>query len=313
MHILSLSTLIPEQICDTERFFGYAGKQRISHYCEYALEFIARMLEDGTADGAVFPRTCDSCRTVGNYLESSGKFLHFFHIPARRDTEAVAYLAESVRAYQTAIENHYGVKITDVVERSEFVNTRNRALRELYENLPEMSYSAYLEMIHILLQKPLRDQAVPISLPGSPCPNGTRVFVVGSTQARTELVRQIEAAGLNIVGDRLPESRRLIFTPEVSLQGDIYENIAKSLLTALPSPSQDVFAEILKADRDELLKKQVQGVIFLTQKYCEPYDYLFPAYKRMLDGLGIPVLRATETGSGAENAALAIETFADLL
>ncbi len=68
MHILSLSTLIPEQICDTERFFGYEGKQRISHYCEYAAEFIARVLEDDTIDGAVFPRTCDSSRTLKNYI-----------------------------------------------------------------------------------------------------------------------------------------------------------------------------------------------------------------------------------------------------
>ncbi len=140
-----------------------------------------------------------------------------------------------------------------------------------------------------------------------------RVFLVGSTQAGTGLVQQIETAGMNIVGDRLPESRRLIFAPEVSPEGDIYENIAKSLLAGLPSPSQDAFAEILKADRDELLQKQVQGVIFLTQKYCEPYDYLFPSYKRMLDELQIPVLRVTETGSSAKNAALAIETFADLL
>ena len=74
-----------------------------------------------------------------------------------------------------------------------------------------------------------------------------------------------------------------------------------------------MFARILKEDRDELLQKQVRGVIFLTQKYCEPYDYLFPAYKRMLDEMGIPVLRVTETGSDAENAALTIETFAELL
>lgn len=313
MHILSLSNLIPEQICDTERFFGYGGKQRISHYCEYAAEFIARVQEDDEIDGAVFPRTCDSCRTVGNYLEASGKFLHSFHVPARRDETAVAYLAESIRAYQTAIETHYGIKISDVAERTERINARNRALRGLYENLSELRYSAYLETIHRLLQKPLREQEVPTELSVGSFPASPRVFVVGSAQAGTSIVRQIESAGMHIVGDQLPESRRLVFAPEVSSEGDLYENIAKSLLAGMPSPSQDAFAEILREDRDELLQKQARGVIFLTQKYCEPYDYLFPAYKRMLDELQIPVLRVTETGSGAENAALAIETFADLL
>ncbi len=313
MHILSLSTLIPEQICDTERFFGYEGKQRISHYCGYASEFIARVLEDSTVDGAAFPRTCDSCRTVGSYMESSGKFLHFFHIPIRRDAAAVAYLAESIRAYQTAIENHYGVKITDVAERAERINTRNRGLRALYEHLLELSYIAYLETIHTLLQKPLQEQEVPTELSVRAASASPRVLVVGSTQAGTGLVRQIEAAGMHIIGDRLPESRRLIFAPEVSAKGDIYENIAKSILAGMLSPSQDAFAEIIKEDRNEILQKQVRGVIFLTQKYCEPYDYLFPAYKRMLDEISIPVLRVTEIGSSTENTALAIETFADLL
>ena len=73
MRILSLSTLIPEQICDTERFFGYKGKQRISHYCEYAAEFITRVLEDDEIDGAVFPRTCDSSRTLKNYIRGGGQ------------------------------------------------------------------------------------------------------------------------------------------------------------------------------------------------------------------------------------------------
>lgn len=314
MHILSLSTLIPEQICDTVRFWGYGGtKQRISHYCEYAAEFISCVLEDDRIDGAVFPRTCDSSRTIRSYLETCGKFLYSFHIPARRDKAAIEYLAGSIRTYQTAIEARYGVKITDVAERSELVNVRNRALRAVYEHLPEISYSTYLKTVHTLLQKPLREQEVPAEISVSGSSASPRVFVVGSTQTKIELMQQIEMVGMNIVGDRLPESRRLIFAPEVSSHGDIYKNIAKSLITAMPSPSQDAFTEILKADRDELLRKQVQGVILLTQKYCEPYDYLFPAYKRMLDGLGIPVLRVTETGSGAENAALAIETFADLL
>lgn len=313
MKILSMSNLIPEQICDTVRFFGYGSRQQISHYCGYAAEFISRVREDDGVDGAVFPRTCDSSRVLSGYIGRIDKFLYQFPVPIRSGCAATAYLAESIRAYKKAVEAYYGVTLSDTAERAGLINARNQALAVLYEHLPELSYGAYLESSHALLQRPLREQSVPEDLPASPCPAGPKVFVVGSTQTGAKLVRQIEAAGMNIVGDRLPESRRMIFAPAVSAQGDIYENIAKSLLAGSPSPTADAFAQILQEDRDELIKKQAQGVIFLTQKYCEPYDYLFPAYKRMLDGLGIPVLRVTQTGSGAENAALAIETFADLL
>ena len=313
MNILSLSGSIPEQVCDTIRFFGHGGSQRISHYCQYAADYISRVLEDEGVDGVVFPRSCDSSRTIGSYLEGCGKFVHQFHVPARRDAAAARYLAGEIRRYKEAVEGHYGTGITDMEERTGLVNGRNRALGRLYARLPELCYSAYLDMVHDLLQRPLRGQRVPEDLPACACPEGPRVFVLGSTQAGTGLIRQIEEAGLHIVGDRLPESRRLFSVPEVSTKGDLYENIAESLLAGLPSPSQDAFAEILKEDRDELVKKQVQGVIYITQKYCEPYDYLFPAYERMLDGLSIPVLRVTETGGGAGNAALAIGTFADML
>ena len=314
MNILSLSGFIPEQICDTIRFFGYEGQQRISHYCRYASDYISQILEDPEIDGAVFPRTCDSSRTIASYLEECGKFAYPFHIPARQDSFAVSYLAGSIRRYKTAVEHHYGIKLTDITERTSLVNERNRKLRRLYEHLPELSYSAYLDMVHGLLRKPLREQRVPAELPACPCPDGPKVFVAGSTQTGSGIVRQIEAAGLHIVGDRLPESHRLVSAPEVPLGGDIFENIALSMLSAMPSPSQDDFSRILAEDKEELLHRQVQGVIFITQKYCEPYDYLFPAYRKMLDGLGIRSLRVTAAGSQSENdMSLAIETFADML
>ena len=314
MNILSLSGFIPEQICDTIRFFGYEGKQRISHYCRYASDYISQILEDPQIDGAVFPRTCDSSRIIQGLLGGYNRFLYSLSIPARRDGSAIPYLADSIRQYKIAVEHYYGIGLTDISERTKLINERNKTLRELYDHLPELSYGVYLDMIHGVLQKPLREQRVPAELPSCPYPDGPRAFVVGSTQTGSGIIRQIEAAGLHIVGDRLPESHRLSSAPDVMLEGDIFENIALSILSSMPSPSQDDFARILAKDKEELLRKQVQGVIFITQKYCEPYDYLFPAYQKMLDELGIRSLRVAVTGSqGEKEMSLAIGTFADML
>ena len=234
-------------------------------------------------------------------------------MPARRDSGATTYFAESLRQYQQAVETHYRIKITDIAERVQLVNLRNQRLAGIYERLPEISYSAYLEMLHTMLQMPLREQSVSDTLPMPDNPGGHRVFVIGSTLSDTGLVRKIENAGLNIVGDRLPESRRLFSMPAVSQNGDIFENIAASILSAYTSPTQNNFSEILQEDRMELIRKGIEGVIYVTQKYCEPYDYLFPAYKMMLDELGIKCLRLTSTGSETAGAELAIETFADML
>lgn len=312
MNILSFSGFIPEQICDTVRFFRHPGQRSIAHYCGYAADFISRVLDDDCIDGCVFPRTCDSTRVLESYLAGSGKFVHRLHIPARRDGLAVSYLADSIRAYRRAVEAHYGVALDDIPRRAEQVNSRNRAVARLYDALPELSFSAYIDMLHAMLQKPLADQTVPDTLPG--CTGGKPVYLVGSTMCGTGLAAAIEEAGMNIVGDRLTESKRLFSAPPVAAEGDIYENIAASMLRNRTSPTQNDFQGILHEDLEEIKSKGVRGVIFVTQKYCEPYDYLYSVYKKALDGLSVPALRLALTDStDGRRFDAAIETFADIL
>lgn len=313
MNILSFSGFIPEQICDTVRFIQYEGEQTIAHYCGYAADFISQALRDERFDGAVFPRTCDSCRVMASYLSGSQKFIHQLHIPARQDKPAVQYLAANIRQYQRAVEEHYHVTISDVAERAALVNARNRAVAKLYVGITDISYSAYLDAIHHLLQTPLREQIVPENLPGK-ASNGPSVYLVGSLLSNGEIAAAIEDAGMRIVGDRLTESKRLFSAPPVSAEGDLYENIAASILQNRTSPTQSRFAEILESDKAELVEKRVRGVIFVTQKYCEPYDYLFSVYQKMLDGLHIPALRIV-CGDSTERRSFAtvLETFADTL
>lgn len=314
MKILSLSGLIPEQICDTIRFFGYDGEQRISHYCGYAADYISRVLADDDIDGAVFPKTCDSARIIGSYLEGCGKFVYRLHIPAQNSKDAKAYFAESLRSYKKAIEKHYGIVLERIQDRCALVNARNKALKKLYDNLSEISYSAYINMIHEILTKPLAEQKVPDSLEKCHNESGARVYVVGSTITNTRLFQVIEDAGMNIVGDRIAQSRRLFLAPEVVTSGDIFENIAESVVRNLPSPSMNRFADIIREEKEELLQKQIKGVIYVSQKYCEPYDYLYSDFKKLSDETGIKLLHITVSDSTDEkDISLAVETFADTL
>lgn len=313
MNILSFSGFIPEQICDTIRFIRWEGGQIIPHYCGYAADFISRVLGDPDVDGAVFPRSCDSSRVMASYLSDCGKFTYQLHIPARQDSGAVRYFAFNIRQYQQAIEAHYGVSLLNIPERAALVNERNRAIAELYRNLPDISYSAYLDMLHRLLQTPLQQQTVPHSLPEKGR-GGKPVYLVGSLLSDVSVAAAIERAGLAVVGDRLTESRRLFSAPQVPADGDIYENIAKSILGNALSPTQDCFDAILREDLAELQEKQVQGVIFVTQKFCEPYDYLFASCKRMLEEQGIPALRIVLSGSSdVRTFEASLEAFADIL
>lgn len=313
MNILSFSGFIPEQICDTVRFIHYPGDFKVSYYCGYAADYISQVRQDPKIDGAVFPRSCDSSRVMAGYLDGCGKFIYQLHIPAQNNGPAVRYLAANILRYQQAVEAHYGVTLSDITERTALVNQRNRAVAKLYEGLPEISFGAYLNMIHRLLQTPLREQIVSDNLQGK-SGAGTRVYLIGSLLSSSAVAFAIEAAGLSVVGDRLTESKRLFSSPEVSTNGDLYENIAKSILGNKFSPTQNRFDAILQEDMEEIKEKQVQGVIFVTQKFCEPYDYLFPVYQRMLEAQGIPALHLTLSDSTDKRTfETSLEAFADMI
>lgn len=314
MKIISLSGFIPEEICDIIRFTGFKGEEKISHYCGYAADYISQVLEDNSIDGAVFPRSCDSCRIMGSYLSNrKEKFIYQFGVPARQDAAAEVYLAAEIQQYQKAVEQYYNISITDIPQRIQKINERNKMIVDLYKNIENISYISYLKSIHNMLQHPLYWQTVPSELPNKPA-NGRRIYLVGSFLSNTELADTIENSGMKIVGDNLTESKRLFSGPKIDPGNDIYMNIAAKILHNHLSPTQNNFSRILEDDLQEIRHKNVQGVIFATQKHCEPYDYLFSIYKKMLDEYGIPVLQVVMSNS-TDNRKLefAIEAFADIL
>lgn len=313
MKLLSISGFIPEQICDTVRFTQYAGGRSISHYCGYMSDYISQAMEDETVDGAVYPRSCDSSRIISSYLDGSGKFAYQLNVPARQDELAVDYFSGNIREYKSSVERYFQISIKDVEERAWLVNERNRALAEVYKEIESLSFSGFLGRIHELLKKPLREQTIPTQWKEKK-PTGKRVFVAGSFLSNLHVADAIEHAGMTIVGDNLTESGRLVTMEETGRGGDIYKNIARSILRNRLSPTQDNFRAVINRDLEYIACRNVKGVVFVTQKYCEPYDYLYSVYKSILDDRGIPNIKICLSDSeNPGKAELMAETFADML
>ena len=314
MKIVSLSGLVPEQIIDVVRFEGFVGDRNISHYCGYASDFISLANRDKNVDGIVFPRTCDSCRILSSYLDRKDLFYHHINMPVNKGDCSVDYLASEIKRFKLHVEEHFKISIKneDIVKRIRLINKRNNDLLSLYNNLNHISYSDYLAHIHDLLVKPLSEQVVKIDFSNhSGKLNG---YLVGSFLANTNVVRIIEKQGVSIVGDNLPESGRLVSTPPVSESGDLFHEIAKSMIIQRGSPSLSNYIPLIERDIEEIKTKKVNAVFFVIQKYCEPYEYLYSIYKKRLDALNIPSLKIQLTDSTDENKVeLLVGAFVDSL
>lgn len=311
MKLLAMSGFVPEQICDVIRFTQYSGDRNIPHFCGYVSDFLSQVLQDPAVDGAVFPKSCDSSRTIRSYLEQSGKFLFQFAVPSFRTPGSEAYFADQIRAFRAALKNHCGVCPENIRERMEQINQRNEQIRETYEAIEDFSYPDYLSRLHQMLTLPLAEQAW--TAPQKQKASGKRIFLVGSFLSNVQIAREMENAGLTVVGDTLPESGRLLSAAPADPSAEDCElAIAESMLSARPSPTQNAFREILEKDFAEIERKKAQGVVFVTQKYCEPYDYLFAVYGKALREKGIPFVRlALDHTEDSGKAVLALEAFAN--
>lgn len=313
MKILSMSGFVPEQICDTVRFTGYEGSGRLSHYCGYAADFISQVREDSSIDGAVFPKSCDSSRSIGSYINDTGKFIYSMPVPPVRNEGAASYFAEVLKDYKSKVEQHFSVSISDdeIRARDAVISARNAKISSAYAKLSDLSYASYLKEVHSSLSAPYEfdESRIEAGAAGKP------VFLIGSFLAGVELAGSLEMAGLKVICDNLPESGRLVSRAGfVSAEDDIYMKIASEILCTRPSPTQDLFDETVKSDLDEICRNGCKGVIFATQKYCEPYDYLFSVYKKALDEKGIPVLQVQMADSTDGSGKLAaLEAFADII
>ena len=313
MKILSMSGFVPEQICDTVRFTGFDGSERLSHYCGYAADFISKVKEDPQIDGAVFPKSCDSSRSIGSYIEETGKFIYSMPVPPLKDAGAVEYYADVLRDYKSKIEEHFSVSISEdeIKARDAVITGRNGKIADAYGKLKELSYPSYIREVHASLDAPYSFDAGNIK----PAAEGKPVFLIGSFLSAVEFADAMEKAGLKVAGDNIPESGRLASRAGApGAYDDIYLKIASDILCTEPSPTQDLFGETITRDIDEIREKGCRGVVFATQKYCEPYDYLFSVYKKALDEQGIPVLQVQLADSTDGKAhASALETFYDII
>ncbi|GHT55140.1 hypothetical protein FACS1894109_01110 [Spirochaetia bacterium] len=290
--LLTLSNYVPEHFTDIARFAGYQEQFRLSHYCQYIKEFIAASLKDPNIDGVVLPNSCDCVRTAIDYIEKSDKYVYQLKHPTVNTEEAVRYFTVIIEQFKFTLEHYFHKTITieEISARTQLITDRNSYLHNVYENAGSFSYGDYIGMINRMLNYPLSEWNGHISAL-SPKKQGKGVYVIGPFLANIALLSRMEKCGLTIMGDNLTNSKRLITIPFPIKTDTLYEDIARSILNECASPTMGRFNTLYEKDYQEIIKKDIKGVVFLCKKFCESYDYLFAYYQERLQTVGIPIIR----------------------
>lgn len=283
-------------------------------HCYFARSVLDRAIKGEFADyaGVVITHGCDA--TSRQYdlwklrAKDAGqlKALHYLNVPLKLDETAGKFLVVELERFKAHLEEVAGREITDA-DLHAAIETCNRTrglLRDLaqYRNQPapvlsatelfEATRAAQLEpkataneSLEALLAE-VRQRAPPAGEGRSSRP---RVLLTGSIVDHPALFQLIEDAGMDVVADDLDIGEDY-FSTDVETTGDPLEALARFLRTkpvnSTKHPPDGRLDHLLALAKE----RAVDGVIYQTLKFCEPYLFDSVFITDALKDAGYPVL-----------------------
>ena len=228
-------------------------------------------------------------------------FMYFLNSPRKRDKIALKFFINDIYEFIAQLEDHFKVKITKdkLREAIKKMNEIRQSLREISDYRKKLIITGS-EFHGIVKSVQQLDKDEALGLLKSKQENlrkrqpfskkdFKKILLTGSDLDDTEFIRYIESLGFQIVIDDLGIGTKY-FENDVEENGNPVENIANYHLNkpihSTKFPSYQRF-EVLKKLATEY---NVDGVINIAHKFCEPVLYDHPYLRQKFKELGIPYL-----------------------
>jgi benzoyl-CoA reductase subunit C len=231
-------------------------------------------------------------------------FAYYLYMPNKVQTEhARPYLKGELEKFKGALEEWSGKSISDdaLRESVELYNENRRLMHQVYDlrkgpNPPVTGLEAMVMVASsFFVDKKDHNAELKRILPELESRNldrqtGSRLMLVGSEDDDTEFVKMVESVGATVVTDEHCTGSRY-FWNLVEQNGDILQSIANRYIDRPPCPTKDWeerrrFPHILQLAKDF----NVDGVILIQQKFCDPHECDIPVLRNYLNDNGYPTL-----------------------
>jgi bzd-type benzoyl-CoA reductase N subunit len=301
------------------------------NFCPYVRTCLGEALEGKYKflDGLVVVNSCDAMRRMYDVWRYNigGDFTYLLDIPRVNSVAATDYYRECLQKFSCELQNHFKVKITDdaLVGAIKSSNIIRKGLRELYQLNKEKGFSLSASQVYRVVRastalptdifSPLLEQLL-VDLKSSASINyeGPRVLISGSVMDNPRIVELIEECGAKVVADDLCTGTRH-FWNLMETSGDPLTDLSRFYLGRTPCPRMKEapkrFDHILKMIDDF----RVDGVIFYTMKFCDPFLFEVPVLKAQLAEKHIPalLLEGDYTPGTLGRVKIRIEAFIEML
>jgi len=277
------------------------------NFCPYVRTCLGEALEGKYKflDGLVVVNSCDPMRRLYDVWRYNigSDFIHLLDLPRVNTGAAAAYFRECLVRLAGEVEKHFDVKITEdalaaAIERENRVRSR---LKELYlvnrdNHMPLSAAQLHRavraadtlppELFDWLLERLVEEVR---GTSGDYLP-GPRLLITGSVLENPRIVDLVEECGGRVVSDDLCTGTRR-FWDNVVPGGDPFAALAQHYLGRIPCPRMKDARRRFEHVMAMIDEFGVDGVIFYTLKFCDPYLYDVPLLKARLAERGIPGLQ----------------------
>ncbi len=278
----------------------------------YCCSLVRGTLEEGLSgnldflDGAVFPHTCDSIQRLSDIWRLNVPLQ--FHIdavlPLKLDTESSReYMVDVLRKFKMDLEKNLSIEISEEDLRYSIAiyNQIRESIKKIHairhENPAIIKGS---EFYTIMKTSMIIDRnMLPRILGGIICElearkgNGAikdhkRLVLTGGMCDHPDIYQIIEDAGGVVVWDDFCTGSRY-FEGLINQGGDPVVSIAERYLERIVCPAKHNGLTSRAENIIDIVKsKNVDGVVFLFLKFCDPHAFDYPYLKNHLDKAGIP-------------------------
>jgi bzd-type benzoyl-CoA reductase N subunit len=312
-----------------------------AHIQSYACKLIRSSLDLGLRgeldylDGVVVPYTCDGMRVLFDLWKKNMRheFLYLLDLPLiiRADIGRDRF-EEAIIQFKKSLEEYLGKTISkDALSNSIRIYNENRfLLREIYNlrrkgngiisnvqffeavlssmTSPKEVHSGLLKQLIEEANDAITVQKNPVGL------SKVKLHISGSLITDTRFYDIIEDCGGAVISDDLCTGTRY-YWDDVEQDIDPLKAITNRYIDKLPCPCKSPSEERHDFILNSLCQGDVQGVIFILERYCDPHLYEYPSLRKKVEGMGIPVLQIdSELGlSGEEQLRTRIQTFIEIV
>ncbi|MFX1279484.1 MAG: 2-hydroxyacyl-CoA dehydratase subunit D [Promethearchaeota archaeon] len=274
-------------------------------HCVWARNILEQAINglDKDIKGVITTHGCDCTnREFDIWLECVKlPFLFFLNAPLKRDKSALNFFVNDIKELITQLEEHFNIKISSekISAAIKKTNKIRALLRELSDFRAEMKlkgseFHALVKKIEQSeeedLVKYLETKLTEINARAPFTKNNHKnILLTGSVIDDTEFIKFLEGVGFHIIIDDLDIGTKYFWT-NIKENGDPLEAIANYHLNkpiySTKFPSYTRFEVIKKLAQTY----NVEGVINVAQKFCEPVLYTHPYFNKKFKELEIPYL-----------------------